>query len=124
MPNWNSNCVEISAPISEVKKYLVYDKKEKSFTYNMHILYPDVFDFSDLDGLKNWDYDWAVENTGSKWFPVIDHVFEGVSETGQVQTILCYDTARCPNNDLLTKLHEMTGWAIKNTYEEPSLGLQ
>ena len=43
MANWNSNCVETSAPISEVENYLVYDEKEKNINYNVDILYADVF---------------------------------------------------------------------------------
>ena len=46
MLNWNSNCVETSAPISEVENYLVYGEKEKNITYDMHTLYPDVFDLN------------------------------------------------------------------------------
>jgi hypothetical protein len=71
MPNWNSNGVTINAPLSEVKKYLVYDEKNNTTMFNMHLLFPDVFDEKDLDGSEAWEYDWAVNNTGAKWFPNI-----------------------------------------------------
>ncbi|ODS23661.1 hypothetical protein AB835_07605 [Candidatus Endobugula sertula] len=48
MPNWNYNNVTIGAPINEVKKYLVFLKKEYcSAMFNMHLLYPEVFSKKD-----------------------------------------------------------------------------
>ena len=38
-------------------------------------------------------------------------------------TVLAYDTAREPNNNLLEKLHDITGWYILNEYEEPGIVL-
>jgi hypothetical protein len=43
-------------------KYLIHGEY-KQLVFNMHLLYPEMFDENDLDGEKNWDYDWAVENT-------------------------------------------------------------
>jgi hypothetical protein len=62
MPNWNYNSVTIHAPLKEVMKYLIHGEY-KQLVFNMHLLYPEMFDENDLDGEKNWDYDWAVENT-------------------------------------------------------------
>jgi len=55
MPNWNSNWVEIHAPASEVKKFLVYPKGMKYAMFNMHLLYPKIFSSDDLTGLNNWN---------------------------------------------------------------------
>jgi hypothetical protein len=74
MPNWNSNGVTIKAPIKEVKKYLICDEKNNTAMFNMHLLFPDVFSKNDLDGSKNWDYTWAINNTSSKWFPEINFI--------------------------------------------------
>jgi hypothetical protein len=62
MPNWNYNSVTVHAPLKEVMKYLIQDEYEQ-LVFNMHLLYPEIFDENDLDGQKNWDYEWAVENT-------------------------------------------------------------
>ena len=68
----------------------------------------------------SWEYDWFVNNTGSKWAP---DVYISVGEASDV-TYLSYDTARAPNNKMLVRLHEVTGWTIVNEYEEPGLGFE
>lgn len=55
MPNWNSNEVEIFAPLKEVKKYLVPVSKDE-YKFNMHQIFPEKFDANDLDGSINWEY--------------------------------------------------------------------
>lgn len=70
MPNWNSNSVAIHAPLNAVKAYLVH-KHEDAYMFNMHKLFPDKFSAEDPTGELTWDYDWAVDNTGSKWFPEV-----------------------------------------------------
>ena len=117
MPNWNYNNVTIGAPINEVKKYLVFKKEDKSSMFNMHLLYPEVFSKKDKTWEKGWDYSWAIEHTDSKWFPEIVYV----AALGDDMTVLAYDTARWPNNKLLEKLHDLTGWYILNEYEEPGM---
>ncbi len=115
MPNWNENRVVIDAPVEEVLKYFVQVKPEVGWKYrmfNMHLLFPDRFPEDDADWEKNWDYDWSVENTGSKWSPSVSIMDEGD------EVVLVYDSARTPNNLTLLKLSELTGWWIKNEYEE------
>lgn len=70
MPNWNSNTVVIHAPLEAVKRYLVY-KQGESYMFNMHLIFPAKFSAEDPTGELTWEYDWAVENTGSKWFPEV-----------------------------------------------------
>lgn len=113
MPNRNSNCVTIGAPLSELKRYLVKNDKGK-LMFNMHALYPTTFSSDDPTWEKGWDYDQTALLTGSKWYPYISSVVEKNN-----QTILTYDTARVPNNELLIRLHQFTGWTIKNEFEEP-----
>lgn len=115
MPNWNYNSVTIGAPIDEVQQYLVYPKGKKHAVFNMHLLYPEVFSRNDKAWDKAWDYNWAVEHTGSKWFPTIHHI----ESTKDNMTLLVFDTAWEPNNKLLEKLHQVTGWYLVNSYEEP-----
>ena len=119
MPNWNSNGVAIHAPLEAVKAYLV-PQADDTYLFNMHLLFPDRFPVVDPTGEINWDYDWAVDNTGSKRFPDVT-----IDRCGpKAPTLLNYDTARAPNNDLLGRLHEMTGWPIDNVYEEPGAGFE
>ena len=119
MPNWNQNCVEIHAPLDAVKAYLV-PVEDNTYKFNMHLLFPEVVPSTDPTGDATWDYDWAVINTGSKRYPEI----EITSREGAVPTLLDYDTARSPNDGTLKRLHELTGWAIINIYEEPGVGLE
>ena len=113
MPNWNENRVTIHAPINDVKAWLVAGPDEAYF-FNMHRLYPEDVPADDPTGDATWDYDWFVKNTGSKWTPTI---YLDPSDDGQ-RTLLTYDTAREPNNLLLERLHEQTGWYLINEYEE------
>jgi Ferredoxin-like domain in Api92-like protein len=116
MPNWNENFVRVEAPFIEVIKYLVEDDEEKdTYRFNMHQLFPERFCDCDLTGEKTWDYDWANEHTGSKWFPTVS-----IEDQGEA-TELIYDTAWSPNNLTLQRLHEKTGWMIKNAYEESGM---
>lgn len=54
-----------------------------------------------------------VAHTGSKWNPNIYLV----TDEGRA-THLEYDSAWVPNNDLLVRLSELTGWTIHNAFEE------
>ena len=119
MPNWNYNSVEIHATQVALKTYLV-PKDDGTYRFNMHLLFPDRFPETDPIGEANWDYDWAVENTGSKWFPEV----ELCSDETCIMSWLHYDTARAPNNETLRRLHELTGWTITNEYEEPGVGFE
>lgn len=113
MPNWNENRVTIHAPTDEVKTWLVAGSDDTYF-FNMHRLYPERVPADDPCGDATWDYDWFVENTGSKWPPFI---LLASSDEGQT-TLLDYHTARTPNNLLLECWHRLTGWYMINEYEE------
>ena len=119
MPNWNYNSVEIHAPIEAVKEWLV-PKDESSFEFNMHKLFPETFPADDPTGSMSWDYDWFVNNTGSKWAPDVDLC----TDEDPTVTYLSYDTAWAPNNLTLMRLYELTGWTIVNEYEEPGMGFE
>jgi Ferredoxin-like domain in Api92-like protein len=82
----------------------------------MHQLFPEQFAETDPLGQEAWDYEWFVQNTGSKWAPDIDYC-EGDSDI----TVLDYDTARSPNNGTLQRLHDKTGWTIRNDYIEEGM---
>lgn len=79
----------------------------------MHRLFPDHIPESDPSGFDTWNYDWAVENTGAKWFPEV----EIMGRHDRFPTVLRYDTAWSPNNKTLERLHKLTGWSITNAYE-------
>lgn len=119
MPNWTDNEVRIDASIDAVKERLGSDDSHREFYFNMHKLFPESFASDDPTGTKDWDYDWTVHHTGSKWFPTIQYVLEH-----EGSTILSYSTARAPNNGTLERLHELTGWTIENEYEEPGGGFE
>ena len=116
MPNWNYNSVEIHAPLEAVKAWLA-PAKGNTYQFNMHKLFPEKVPASDPTGEATWDYDWYVENTGSKWAP---EVLVNSAPDPSI-TYLAYDSARAPNNGTLQKLHELTGWEITNDYEEPGM---
>ena len=46
MPNWNTNSVEIHAPLDNVKAWLVPADND-TYRFNMHLLFPERFDASD-----------------------------------------------------------------------------
>lgn len=115
MPNWNFNDVTIDAPEGDVHTFLVRDKNE--YRFNMHKIFPETFGSEDATGDDGWDYDWACDNTGSKWFPGI----HGCFHLPDGSTNLTYDTAWVPNNLTLLKLSKITGWKICNKYEEPGM---
>lgn len=119
MPNWNYNSVEIHAPLEAVKTWLVPTRND-SYEFNMHKLFPDAVPQTDPTGEQTWNYDWYVDNTGSKWAPEV-HLCTGVEPD---ITYLSYDTARAPNNKTIVRLHELTGWHIVNEYEEPGMSFE
>ncbi len=82
----------------------------------MHKLFPEKFPEGDELGTENWNYEWACERTGTKWFPIID-----LDDWSDEEALLRYDTAWGPNNGTLQRLHELTGWSITNEYEEPMM---
>lgn len=113
MPNWNYNSVEIHAPLESVKEWLIPTLND-SFVFNMHKLFPEKIPADDPTGDRTWEHDWYVSNTGSKWSPEV-HVC--ISDVAGV-TMLGYDSAWSPNNGTLQRLHERTGWRIRNEYIE------
>ena len=122
MPNWNYNEVTIDAPENEVREYLVFTEEKNIFdmqniSFNMHKIFPEKFPTWDPTGAQNWDYLWACDHTGTKWFPCIDAVMAEDDEGSYI----CYDSAWVPNNLTLLKLSEITGWEIKNEYGESNM---
>jgi hypothetical protein len=117
MPNWVCNEVEINASLEQVQQFLTIaydmdDPERPVNRFNLHKLYPERFEANDLCGYVAWDYDWMVKNTGSKWNPTI-HALE---ENGI--TYLGFDSAWSPMNELLERMHQLTGWTIHNEFEE------
>ncbi len=101
MPNWNENRVIIDAPIEEVLGYFVPIKPKVGWEYrmfNMYLLFPGRFLEDDADWEKHWDYDWSVENTGSKWSPSVSIADEGD------EVILTYDSALASKSSRLAYL--------------------
>lgn len=118
MPNWVYNEVDIHASRDEVQKFLAVDPEAADSScpathFNLHKLFPRRFEADDLCGFKNWDYDWMVEHTGAKWNPVINTI----SEMDGV-TLLGFNSAWCAMNDLLERIHKLTGWTIHSEFEE------
>jgi hypothetical protein len=118
MPNWVYNEVDIHASMDEVQQFLATDNGSDNPDnppprFNLHRLYPERFGADDLCGFKAWNYDWMVDHTGAKWNPTISVI----SETNGV-TYLGFDSAWCPVNELLERLHKLTGWTIHNEFEE------
>ena len=115
MPNRTRNEVTIYATPAQVKEYLFQMPEPGTYEFNMHKLFPEKFPEGDELGRGNWDYDWMIENTGSKRLPTVELSDE---DNNVVNTILYYDSARTPNNGTLERLHEITGWTIISEYEE------
>jgi hypothetical protein len=120
MPNWNSNDVAIHAPFEAVKAYLV-PQADNTYRFNMHLLFPEQFTAADPTGETDWDEQWAIDRTGSEWCTAIN--IDSVDGDHPV-TWLRYDTSRTPNNELLRRLHELTGWRIGNEFECPDEGFE
>lgn len=116
MPNRNYNWVIVGAPKEQVKEYFIKIGEEpETYKFNMHKLFPETFPEGDELGNDNWNYDWACDTTGSKWFPDLE-----IEDQGD-ETILTYETAWAPNNGTLERLHNLTSWRITNEYEEPNM---
>lgn len=118
MPNWVFNEVDIHASVDEVGLFLAIDydagaQENPATHFNLHKLFSERFVADDLCGFEAWDYDWMVDNTGSKWNPKIS----AISEENGV-TYLGFDSAWSPVNELLERLHKITGWVIHNEFEE------
>lgn len=124
MPNWNYNSVEIHAPKAAVMEWLVLHPGNpeygtgEHYRFNMHKLFPETIPADDPAGDKTWNYDWFVDNTGSKWAP---EVYVSESEHNTELTYLTYDSARTPNNGTLRRLYEKTAWTIRNDYREEGM---
>lgn len=81
MPNWVYNEVDVHASLAEVQAFLTLDSDaadplKAATRFNLHRLYPERFGPDDLCGYRAWDYDWMVQNTGSKWNPEISAISE------------------------------------------------
>lgn len=118
MPNWVYNEVDIHASLDEVQKFLALDNDmddplQPVTRFNLHELFPERFELDDPCGFKAWNYDWMVENTGSKWNPNISAISE---DNGMTQ--LGFDSAWSPMNELLERMHQLTGWIIECEFEE------
>lgn len=115
MPNWVYNEVDVHAPLTEVRAYFAVDSDQNQpvSRFNLHRLFPERFSADDPCGFQAWDYEWMVEHTGSKWNPTIS----AISEKNGV-TFLGFDSAWSPMNELLERLHQLTGWVVHNEFEE------
>ena len=122
MPNWNYNELTIYAPRTEVKKWLAWRVRNRAYFFNMHKLFPERFGADDKDGFKGWDYDWYVQNTGSKWCAEIYPSAINKDEPGM--TKMFYETAWSPNLALIERLHEETSWRMECYYDEPGEAFQ
>ncbi|MBL8564340.1 MAG: hypothetical protein JNM89_01330 [Hyphomicrobiaceae bacterium] len=113
MTNWTQNHVDIDAPLTEVKKWLVQPSDGRRM-FNMHMLFPDCHPNSDPAWENVSDEEGFMCRTGSTVLPDLDF-----DDVGTRYTTLHYETARAPNTLLLRELHKLTGRHIDCFYEDP-----
>lgn len=84
--------------------------------FNMHKLFPEMFAEGDEMGIR------LGTTAGS---PITrarsGHLRFTSAKAVPIVTIFGYDTAWAPNNGTLQRLHELTGWTLRNEYEEGGL---
>ena len=70
---------------------------------------------------NEWDYDWCVENWGTKWDVSASEPIDVDEFVESGGGSLWYDTAWAPGNDALAAAVEQ-GWRVTNMYYEPGIG--
>lgn len=65
-----------------------------------------------------WDYNWSVENWGTKW----DITAQGWERESDTSIVMHFDTAWSPPITLYEFLESEHGWSINAMYHEPGMG--
>lgn len=108
MPNWCNNVVYIRhedpAKLEAIK--LELDKGDEAQFFNSLVPNP----------AGEWDYDWSVQNWGTKWDASV-HEYWIEDE----HLYVSFDTAWAPPTSFYQKIFEME-YSVKGFYYEPSMG--
>ena len=118
MPNWNYNSVEIHAPKEAVEWPVSYPTQGRHLPSSTCISSsrrrsPQTIRPATRPGTTTGSSIIPGQNGHPRFTSVISDV-DRRSPFG-------YDTARTPNNGTLQRLHEKTGWTIRNDYLEEGM---
>ena len=107
MPNWCENSIVIESDeetLKEIKEFVAGDNSEFSF-------------FSILPHEGEWDYNWCVNNWGTKWDAGTAH---RVETPGSLTYY--FNTAWAPPEPVIERLSELFPKAtIRHAYDEPGM---
>ena len=116
MPNWCSTDIEIIGPTTEMKKLaaIVNSNDDPGFLQTI------------CPGPEDWDYNWSVQNWGTKWDLVEGHaeVEELATAHPILQSVLriATQTAWAPPTEALDFYHqENPEYIVKCFYYEPGM---
>lgn len=109
MPNWCYN----SATLHN-------SDKSKVDALEQELLKEDAQVFQHLrpNPTGEWDYNWSVENWGTKW----DVTVQDWERQGDNTIVMHFDTAWSPPTTLYEFLESEEGWSINAMYHEPGMG--
>lgn len=123
MPNWCNNYLKITADPGLLNKLLDLPKDAFRHAFSFEPFHEKISNLCDEDYIK-----WLVDNTGSKWWPIIE---SSNMEVGLGYIYLNYHTAWSPNERSIYALanwlsfqseESREDWAIDFIYNEPSMG--
>ena len=120
MPNWCENKVTVYGSVEETGRFMEYVKGEDIHEQNgditkNHFCFNKIMPCPD----NKWDYDWCIENWGTKWSP--SNVRIDPTEGDELLEYR-FDTAWGPPKGIYDHLHkEFPSLSISWFYNEPGV---
>jgi len=113
MPNWCENYLEIIGSDDDIKKFWKENTEDNKFSFNMSCPVPEE--------LGEWDYDWCIQNWGTKWEPDMEELEPEELEPGNQD--FYFNTAWAPPVAWLkTVAEKYTSLSFQLRYAEPGMG--
>ena len=119
MPNWCYNTINIEGPREELDKFVEKAKsKDKDVAPSDRSLSFQNFLPSPTG---EWEYNWCVENWGTKW----DARYPNLEDGGGSDIMYSFDTAWSPPTPVVTKMiYDFPKLRFSLYYEEPGCNFQ
>jgi hypothetical protein len=104
MPNWCENDLTVEGPKEAIDAFMAFAEGESPFDFERFVPHPEAYRTGDLD-----DYDWCIENWGTKW--TASYVSRGEPEPGLTHgTVMVFynlNTAWSPPLPVIQKASEL-----------------
>lgn len=114
MPNWCANMLEIAGPEEDKLKLIEFVKPKEGHNQATEL---SLFSIIPYEG--EWDYDWCVENWGTKW----DVNATLVKVDSSTNLVYVFDSAWGPPDAVIQRLAELfPTLQFTHLFAEPGIG--